>query len=55
MVVAGLDFGFSEAAKRPLEKGGFGWRGDLIQAVDVDRAEPWPDGQDRQEDQALPL
>ena len=27
----------------------------LIQALDVDRAEPWPDGQDRQEDQALPV
>jgi hypothetical protein len=25
----------------------------VIQAMDVDRAEPWPDGQDRQEDQAL--
>jgi hypothetical protein len=25
----------------------------LIQALDVDRAKPWPDGQDRQEDQAL--
>jgi hypothetical protein len=27
----------------------------LIQALDVDKAEPWPDGQDRQEDQALPV
>ena len=27
----------------------------VIQALDVDRAEPWPDGQDRQEDQALPV
>jgi hypothetical protein len=27
----------------------------MIQALDVDRAEPWPDGQDRQEDQALPV
>ena len=27
----------------------------VIQARDVDRAEPWPDGQDRQEDQALPV
>lgn len=27
----------------------------VIQAVDVDRAEPWPDGRDRQEDQALPV
>jgi len=27
----------------------------MIQAVDVDTAEPWPDGQDRQEDQALPV
>jgi hypothetical protein len=26
-----------------------------IQALDVDRAKPWPDGQDRQEDQALPV
>ncbi len=26
----------------------------MIQALDVDRAEPWPDGQDRQEDQAVP-
>jgi hypothetical protein len=25
---------------------------DLIQALDVDRAEPWPDGPDRQEDEA---
>ena len=27
----------------------------VIQALDVDRAEPWPDGQDRQEDQTLPV
>ena len=27
----------------------------MIQALDVDRAEPWPDGQDRPEDQALPV
>ncbi len=27
----------------------------MIQALDVDRTEPWPDGQDRQEDQALPV
>jgi len=25
----------------------------MIQALDVDRAEPWLDGQDRQEDQAV--
>ena len=25
----------------------------VIQALDVDRAEPWPNGQDRQEDQAV--
>jgi hypothetical protein len=27
----------------------------VIQALDVDRAEPWPDGPDRQKDQALPV
>jgi hypothetical protein len=27
----------------------------MIQALDVDRAEPWPHGQDRQEDQAPPI
>jgi hypothetical protein len=27
----------------------------MIQALDVDRREPWPDGQDRQEDEALPV
>ena len=27
----------------------------MIQALDVDRTEPWPDGRDRQEDQALPV
>ncbi|WP_245452130.1 acyl-homoserine-lactone synthase, partial [Mesorhizobium waimense] len=44
-------------SKRPFGKSenwdfGGGWF--VIQAVDVDRTEPWPDGQDRQEDQALP-
>ncbi len=33
----------------------FTWCGPVIQALDVDRAEPWPDGQDRQEDEALPV
>ena len=32
---------------------GFAARRFVIQALDVDRAEPWPDGQDRQEDEAL--
>ena len=32
---------------------GFVWGLAVIQALDVDRAEPWPDGQDREEDQAL--
>jgi hypothetical protein len=32
---------------------GFVWCLAVIQALDVDRAEPWPDGQDREEDQAL--
>jgi hypothetical protein len=27
----------------------------VIQALYVDQAEPWPDGRDRQEDEALPL
>jgi hypothetical protein len=27
----------------------------LIHALDVDRAKPWPDGQDRQDDEALPV
>lgn len=39
-----------ESRERAIGAGGF-----LIQAVDVDRTEPWPDGQDRQEDQALPV
>ena len=29
--------------------------GGVIQALDVDRAEPWPDGRDRPQDQALPV
>ncbi|WP_186395681.1 hypothetical protein, partial [Stappia sp. TSB10GB4] len=33
---------------------GFSLRRFVIQALNVDRAESWPDGQDRQEDQALP-
>ena len=37
-----------------LEKDSIGI-GDVIQARDVDRAESWPDGQDRQEDEALPV
>lgn len=37
--------------KSPL--GDSGGRLDVIQARDVDRAKPWPDGPDRQEDQAL--
>jgi hypothetical protein len=32
---------------------GFVWCLAVIQALDVDRADPWPDGQDREEDQAL--
>jgi hypothetical protein len=31
------------------------WAGAMIQALDVDRAEPWPDGPDCQEDEALPF
>ena len=27
----------------------------VIQALDVDRAESWPDGEDCQEDEALPI
>lgn len=27
----------------------------MIQALDVDRAKPWADGPDREEDQALPV
>jgi hypothetical protein len=27
----------------------------LIQALDVERAKPWPDGQDRQKEQAPPV
>jgi len=33
----------------------FAGLGIVIQALDVDRQEPWPYGQDRQEDQALSL
>lgn len=35
-------------------RGGFAARRFVIQAADVDQTEPWPDGQDRREDQALP-
>jgi DNA-binding transcriptional ArsR family regulator len=43
-----------KALRVRLEKGSIGGRV-VIQALNVDRAEPWPDGQDRQEDQALPV
>jgi hypothetical protein len=35
--------------------GDFAEGGIVIQALDVDRAKPWADGADRQEDQALPV
>lgn len=38
-----------------MADGESGGRRVLIQALDVDRAESWPDDQDRQEDQALPV
>jgi hypothetical protein len=41
---------FGKSAVRDSLPGGV-----MIQALDVDRTEPWPDGQDRQEDQALPV
>jgi len=44
----------SVALRGRLEKR-FAGLGIVIQALDVDRQEPWPYGQDRQEDQALSL
>jgi hypothetical protein len=37
------------------EQGGFSLTVAVIQARDVDRAEPRPDGRDCQEDEALPV
>ena len=44
----------STGLRECLEKG-FTGRRLMIQARDVDREEPWPDGQDRQEDQTIPV
>ena len=48
----------ARTCKRPFGKSlgrGFAGCRAVIQALDVDRAKPWANGQDRQEDQALPL
>jgi hypothetical protein len=47
-------FDIDEFLRVRLEKDSIAGRV-MIQALDVDRAEPWPHGQDRQEDQTLPV
>ena len=54
----GTSWDFCEQVLEPVLKiraGAIAEAALVIQARDVDRAEPWPDGQDRQEDQALPV
>ncbi|MDP3175510.1 MAG: hypothetical protein Q8M88_13840 [Phenylobacterium sp.] len=57
-VMAQVSLGEILRSKRLFGKGVSGdsassWS--VIQARDVDRAEPWPDGQDREEDQAISI
>ena len=48
-------FRLDQSAADILEKGRQRATSVRVTTLDVDRAEPWPDGQDRQEDQALPV